>query len=780
MGLFARLGFGTFAPKRKPLRRARRLLLILEELESRALPSLMGNALFPADNPWNEKITNAPVAANSATLINSIGANTSLHPDFGTTYGGALNGIPVNFVTATQPKINVVVDAYASESDLIPVPIPANAVIEGDPLPSAQNTGDRHLLVFDQTNNLEYELFNASRPSENTDGQWHCSSLAFWNMNQDWFRPTGYTSADAAGLPILPGLVRPDEVLTQKVITHALRFTVNRSANTFIFPASHEAGSNNANLPPMGARFRLKASFDISHYSAADQVILQALKDYGMIVADNGSSWYLSGEPSPSWNDSDLHSLTQVIGSDFETVDLTPKLTSATAATALTPGSVITLTGLNFSGGAGKTVVNFGSIPAASVQVVSDTEILATVGVVPTGSNVTAQVTSPYSSSAAVSLQLNNQLPPQSPVLVAPVGAIQSATPTFTWNAATGAAYYDVWVNDTTTGQAQVVRNQDVSGTSLSASLTPGHAYQWWVRGFNASGMAGAWSVGASFNIALPVIVPIGPVGLLATATPAFSWTAAIGASYYDLWVDDATTGQAQVVRNAHVVGTSLVSPVVLAPTHSYQWWVRAFFAGGTATAWSSTTQFTITPLGMVTPTAPTGSVSSAMPVFTWSGVAGADYYDVWVNNLTSGQSQVLRNSRVTGTSWTATSALTPGLSYQWWVRAFSNNGDWSTWGSGATFTVAFLATPVPIGPTGSGAGTRPMLSWTGVAGGDYYDVWVNELTSGKSQVLRNAHILGTSLTGSLTTGHGYQWWVRALSNNGDYSMWSNPLTFTA
>ena len=152
----------------------------------------------------------------------------------------------------------------------------------------------------------------------------------------------------------------------------------------------------------MGARFRLKASFDISHYSAADQVILQALKDYGMIVADNGSSWYLSGAPSSSWNDSDLHSLTQVVGSDFEEVDLTPKLTSATAATALASGSVVTLTGLNFTGGAGKTAVIFGSVPAASVQVVSDTEILATVGTVSVGANIAVQIVSPYGPSATV------------------------------------------------------------------------------------------------------------------------------------------------------------------------------------------------------------------------------------------------------------------------------------------------------------------------------------------------------------------------------------------
>ena len=783
MGLFARLGLfrpacGLARKKKTPHRR--RLLLILEELESRFLPSLMGNTLFPADNPWNEKITDAPVAANSATLIASIGANTSLHPDFGTTYGGALNGIPVNFVTGSQPKINVVVDAYASESDLVPVPIPANAVIEGDPLPTAQNTGDRHLLVYDETNNVEYELFNASRPSENADGQWHCDSLAYWNMNQDWFRAPGYTSADAAGLPILPGLVRPDEVLTQKVITHALRFTVNRSDDTYVFPASHEAGSNNPSYPPMGARFRLKASFDISGFSATDQVILQALKDYGMIVADNGSSWYLSGEPSTSWDDNDLHALTQVIGSDFEAVDLTPRLTSASAPSALTTGMVVTLTGLNFSGGARKTVVNFGSVPAASIQVISDTEIQATVGAVPTGGNIMVQVASPYGSSPSVALQLQSNLPPPAPVVVAPMGTIQTAATTFTWNAVANAAYYDVWVNDTTTGQTQVVRNQDVAGTSLSATLTPGDSYVWWVRAFNAINVAGAWSAEASFTIAMPALTAIGPAGFIGNATPTFSWTAATGASYYDLWVNDATTGQQQVVRNTHVAGISLASPAFLTPGHGFQWWVRAYFASGSAGPWTAATQFTVTPLNQVAPVSPIGSVATGQPTFAWIADAGADYYDVWVNNLTSGQTQVLRNSHVIGTSWTPTTILPPGLNYEWWVRAFSNNGDWSIWGTGATFTETLLAVPVPIGPSANGAGSMPTFKWNAVPGADYYDLWVNDLTTGRAQVVRNAHVVGTSLSASLSAGHKYAWWVDAHANNGDYSDWSNPLTFTA
>src|SRR6516225_5356349 len=243
--------------------------LFLEELEWRIAPSLAGSQLFPADNPWNQRITNAPVAANSATLVASIGQFSPFHPDFGTTYAGALNGIPINIVTGSQPKIPVTIDAYADESDLLPIPIPSNVVIEGDPLPGAQNTGDRHMLIYDQTNNILYETFNTHRPSESSDGQWHADSEAVWNLNLDSFRTPGWTSADAAGLPILPGLVRPDEVLNQGKITHALRFTVPDTDNAYVFPASHVAGSNDPTLPRMGERFRLKQSFNISTFSAA-------------------------------------------------------------------------------------------------------------------------------------------------------------------------------------------------------------------------------------------------------------------------------------------------------------------------------------------------------------------------------------------------------------------------------------------------------------------------------------------------------------------------------
>ncbi|HEX5272818.1 MAG TPA: hypothetical protein VFW33_20110, partial [Gemmataceae bacterium] len=315
--------------------RSRPAALNLEALEDRTVPTLLGNSLFPADNPWNQKITGAPVASNSAAIINNIiskqGSDGRLHPDFGQDYnnGSDLYGIPYNVVHGNSTaKVHVVIDAYASESDLQNAPIPANAVLEGDyqngPKAGVNARGDSHLIVFDVDNNVAYEFYRASRPAENGDGQWHADQETVWNMNTDEFRTLGDTSADAAGLAILPGLVRPDEALPtsqggQGVINHAIRFTLQNSIilDQFIYPASHVANSgNNASVqPPMGARFRLKAGVDISQLNPESRVIAQAMKDYGMIVADNGSNFFFSGasyavdgnnDPTLTWNDNDV------------------------------------------------------------------------------------------------------------------------------------------------------------------------------------------------------------------------------------------------------------------------------------------------------------------------------------------------------------------------------------------------------------------------------------------------------------------------------------------
>lgn len=273
-----------------------------------------GCPLFPADNIWNRDISALPVHRNSANYIASIGPTNHVHADFGAgLYGGGPIGIPYIVVPGSQPYVPVSFD-YASESDPGPYPVPANAPIEG----GSQSSGDRHVIVVDSGTCKLYEMY-AGYPQSN--GSWKAGSGATWNLNSDALRPGTWTSADAAGLPILPGLVRYDEVASG-VINHALRFTVNSTQRAFLWPARHYASSStNPNLPPMGLRLRLKANVNTSSFSRTNQVILTALKHYGMIVADNGSSWFISGAPDNRWNNDDLHALGAIPGSDFEAVD---------------------------------------------------------------------------------------------------------------------------------------------------------------------------------------------------------------------------------------------------------------------------------------------------------------------------------------------------------------------------------------------------------------------------------------------------------------------------
>lgn len=287
--------------------------------------SLNGAIPFPADNAWNTDISTAPVDPNSANIIASIGANGSLFPDFGSgTWNGAPIGIPYVVVAGTQAKVTITFTAYGDESDPGPYPVPPTAPVEGEPAGSTtcNGGGDCHVLVIDRDNNLLYELGNASKQSDNS---WNASGGAIFHLDSNNVRPTvqaGWTSADAAGLPIFPGLVRYDEASTG-TIAHALRFTVNSTRRAYVPPATHYASSNtSANLPPMGMRVRLKASYVIpTNFSTETKAILQALKTYGMFVADNGSNWYMSGVPDARWNNLVLKSeLGSVKGSNFEVV----------------------------------------------------------------------------------------------------------------------------------------------------------------------------------------------------------------------------------------------------------------------------------------------------------------------------------------------------------------------------------------------------------------------------------------------------------------------------
>lgn len=279
-------------------------------------PSLRGRRPFPGSNAWNADISAEPVDPNSAALIASCGGGRVLHPDFGTVWNGAPNGIPFIVVHGSQARVPVSF-RYASESDPGPYPLPANVPIQG----GSDGTGDRHVIVVDWDAWKVYEMFSA----RTADGgaSWTAGSGALFDLETGALRPDGWTSADAAGLPILPGLVRYDEVKELGAIQHALRMSCDQTRNGYIAPARHAAGSgSSADLPPMGMRVRLKKSVDISRFSPSNQIILRALQRYGAFVADNGIGFMISGAPDPRWSDSDLHNLQQITASDFEVVKM--------------------------------------------------------------------------------------------------------------------------------------------------------------------------------------------------------------------------------------------------------------------------------------------------------------------------------------------------------------------------------------------------------------------------------------------------------------------------
>jgi hypothetical protein len=278
-------------------------------------PTLGGCPAFPADNVWNADVSHLPVSPRSGAYVASIGAGGAMHADFGSgSWQGATIGFSVAYVKAGQPPVKVGFD-YAAESDRVGYPIPRDAPVEGGP----NAGGDRHVLVVNTGTCKLYELYGAHRSGDS----WHAGSGAVYDLRSDRLRPAGWTSADAAGLPITPGLVRRDEVRAGR-ITHALRITVPRSAARYVWPARHFASSaTSAALPPMGLRLRLKSGVGISGYPRDVQVILRALKTYGAIVADNGSAWYLSGTNDAGWNNDALGTLRGIKGSDFEAVDTT-------------------------------------------------------------------------------------------------------------------------------------------------------------------------------------------------------------------------------------------------------------------------------------------------------------------------------------------------------------------------------------------------------------------------------------------------------------------------
>ncbi|MFO7545478.1 MAG: hypothetical protein R6W77_08300 [Trueperaceae bacterium] len=294
-------------------------------------PTLSSCPLFPPDHIWNTPITTAPLDPKSTAFVASIGATRTMHPDFGSgLWDGGLIGIPYTIVGAGQQRVDVSF-YYPTESDPGPYPIPPDTPVEGAPPGGTASGGDRHVIVVDTGECVLYELFDAERQP---NGSWQAGSGAIFDLNGYALRPDGWTSADAAGLPILPGLVRYEEVAAG-AIHHALRFTAPITSNVHVWPARHDASSETgAAYPPMGQRFRLRADFDASGFSPEAQVIVQALQTYGMILADNGSAWYLSGAPDERWDNDALRDLKEIRGEDFEAVDVSGWMVDADSGLA--------------------------------------------------------------------------------------------------------------------------------------------------------------------------------------------------------------------------------------------------------------------------------------------------------------------------------------------------------------------------------------------------------------------------------------------------------------
>ncbi len=380
-----------------------------------AIGQLLGRDLFPSNNPWNQDISHAPVATNSAGIISAIGGSTKIHPDWGTdnpTNGTSpLYGIPFNVVHGnTTANVSVIIDDYASESDILPAPIPTNAVIEGDyeggpntngPGYNTGQRGDSHLLIWDEDNNTGYEFYGTARPSDtnvldetpHTDGLWHAAQETVWNFNTNDFRPLGYTSADAAGLSILAGLARPDEGLPvsqggQGAINHALRMTLPKSivSGQYIYPASHIVSASGT--LPFGSRLRLQNNTAVNSLIAAmgpqSQIVAHAMQHYGLILADIGSPMYVTGTSasinsnngiSLVWDMDDiLGGLEQLSASNFDVVNLAPAVTNLSQSSGTT-GTALTINGYDFAGAAGHLSVFFGSTAASAPEVLGDSQI---------------------------------------------------------------------------------------------------------------------------------------------------------------------------------------------------------------------------------------------------------------------------------------------------------------------------------------------------------------------------------------------------------------------
>jgi hypothetical protein len=486
-------------------------------------PAVGGCTVFPADNIWNTPVDQLPVSPNSAAWVTTIGTTRGVHADFGAgLWDGGPIGIPYITVTGSQTKYPATFD-YADESDPGPYAIPLNAPIEG----GSQSTGDRHALAVDTTNCVLYELYYAFPQASS----WTAGSGAVFNLLSHALRPAGWTSTDAAGLPVFAGLVRYDEVLSGE-IRHAIRFTVPQTRRAYVWPARHYASSlTGTQYPPMGARFRLRASFDVSGYSAANQVILRAMKKYGIMLADNGSAWFISGAPDERWNNDDLSRLGAVKGSDFEAVDVSPLMidpnsgqarqssvptvsVSPSSATVPVNGSQqFTATVTDLSSQLVDWSVNGVLAGNSTVGFVSSNGLYTAPAVPPAGGTVTVRATSSVSPATGGSATVTVTSPVPVLTSISPASGAQGTAVAVTLNGSNFQAGSTVSISGTgVTASAVSV----VSAAKITATFT-----------IAAGAAAGARSVtvttgyGTTAAVAFTVTVPPPPKPTLSSVSPA-------------------------------------------------------------------------------------------------------------------------------------------------------------------------------------------------------------------------------------------------------------------
>jgi predicted phage tail protein len=372
--------------------------------------------------------------------------------------------------------------------------------------------------------------------------------------------------------------------------------------------------------------------------------------------------------------------------------------------------------------------------------------------------------------------------PPAVPGATAPTGSTSDTTPTFTWTASVDATRYDLWVSNLTTGQSEAIREPNLTTTSYTPTIPlPSGNYRFWVQALNSLGESRGWSPSQTFTVesaSAPAIpMPTGPATPTTDNTPTFAWTASPGATRYDLWVANLTTGQAQVIRETSL-STNAFTPTTPLPSGNYRFWVQAFDAGGSSRGWSAHRDFTIRPPAAPNVTGPASPTTNRRPPFAWDASTDATRYDLWVDNVSTGQSQFIRQPNLTATSFTPAADLPVGT-YRFWVRALNSLLEGGAWSATRDVVISGGAAPTLTGPTTPTSDNTPTLTWTAGAGAVRFDLWVDNRTTGVSQVIREMNLTATSFTPADALPSGsYRFWVRAFNAAGDAGLWSGPRDF--